>query len=910
MSQAPSSAPREFSPGILVGAYRIEERIGAGGMGVVYRAIDTKLGRSVALKVIRAELLHDEGLARFEREARVLASLNHPRIAAIHGMEESGGTRFLVLEYVPGPTLADRLRRGRLGVREAMLAGKQIAEGLEAAHARGIIHRDLKPANIKLAENGQVKVLDFGLAKPIERARATSSDSTITITGSVTAGISIAGTAAYMSPEQACGKELDSRTDIWSFGCVLYEMLSGKQTFQGSTMTEILAAVMEREPDWKALAAETPGPLQALLRRCLRKDPGSRLRDIGDARIELEDALSAPASPTATQTGITRRTVISGLAGAAAGAAAMGIFAVNRYRGVIPRHLTRFSIAPPEREVLGTSWANRLAIAPDGTRIAFITVPPSGPTRCYMRSLSDLEAMQVKDAVGGFSFFSPDSRWLGYFCLSPPSMRKMPLGGGAPVTIFPRQAASGNSGATWADDGTIYLIPDIPGGLLGVPAAGGEPNEILKIDTAQGERTLKYPCALPGGRALLYTVAMSESESFDDAHVAAFVPHTSQKKVLVEGGTHPRYSPSGHLVYARNGKLLAVGFNPDRLEVTGQPVTVLEGLAMSRNTGAANFDISPSGDLAYVPGICEGGARTLFWVDRNGHTEKLSLPPKSYLHPRISPDGGRLAIEIEGANHDCYIYDFSSGVLTNITADGVSHWPLWSPDGRTIGYRSGSMGHFRLWQVPADRSHAPEQVPATGFSQNAESYSPDGQIIAYTATEPNAPAKVVTMPLQGDRNPRPIDGSKYAEGSPKFSPDGRWLAYCSTESGKPQVYVQAFPGPGAKIQVSNDGGTDPVWKREGGELFYRNGDSMMAVPVSTASGFSAGRPQELWKGHYSHGMSTSCGPPGFSSSNYDVTTDGRRFLMIADEDQDSTTSRQIVIVLGWAGELSRMTVRA
>ena len=305
----------------------------------------------------------------------------------------------------------------------------------------------------------------------------------------------------------------------------------------------------------------------------------------------------------------------------------------------------------------------------------------------------------------------------------------------------------------------------------------------------------------------------------------------------------------------------------------------------------------------------------LFWVDRSGNAEKLPLPPRSYLHPRISPDGEKLAIEIEGANHDCYIYDFASGVLTNITADGVSHWPLWSPDGRTIGYRSGSMGHFRLWQVPADRSHAPEQVAADGFSQNAESYSPDGHILAYTAfaangpSEANGPSKVITVPLKGNRAPQPLDNSKYAQGSPKFSPDGRWLAYCSIESGKPQVYVQAFPGPGAKIQVSNDGGTDPVWKRDGGELLYRNDDSMMAVPVSTASGFRAGRPQELWKGHYSHGMSSSCGPPGFSSSNYDVTADGRRFLMIKDEDQDSTTSKQVVIVLGWASELSRIAAK-
>jgi Tol biopolymer transport system component len=342
------------------------------------------------------------------------------------------------------------------------------------------------------------------------------------------------------------------------------------------------------------------------------------------------------------------------------------------------------------------------------------------------------------------------------------------------------------------------------------------------------------------------------------------------------------------------------------LQITGQPVIVLEGVLMSRNTGAANFDISGTGDLVFAPGICEGGARTLYWVDRNGHSEKLPLPAKSYLHPRISPDAHRLAIEIEGSNHDCYIYDFTSGVLSNITADGLSHWPLWSPDGKTIGYRSGSMGHFQLWQVPADRNHGPEQVLATGMSQSAESYSPDGHTLVYTATDPGSPVRIVAVPLQGDMKPQPLDNSTYAEGSPKFSPDGRWLAYCSNESGKPQVYVQAFPGPGPKTQVSNDGGTDPIWRRDGRELFYRNDDTMMAVPVSTASGFTAGRPQELWKGHYSHGMSSSCGPPGLSSSNYDVTSDGKRFLMIKDDDQDSATSREIIVVLDWTDELNRL----
>jgi serine/threonine-protein kinase len=897
--------------GTRLGQYRIEEHLGMGGMGTVYKATDTTLGREVALKMLHPEMLEDPAnMARFEREARTLASLNHPHIGVIYGLETHESVRFLALEYVSGLTLAELIRRRAIPVREAVPIAQQIAEALEAAHAKGIIHRDLKPANIKVSESGQVKVLDFGLAKSVTQAQASLSSDATLLTEKSTEDISLAGTPAYMSPEQASGKKLDSRTDIWSFGCILYEMLAGQRAFSGTSITEILAAVLEREPDWTVLPVTVAVSLRNLIKRCLRKDPNSRLRDIGDARIELEDVLSAPAHDevTRSKTVMTRRTAIGVISGAVAGAAGAGVYAVSRNRSASPRSLTRFSIAVPEGNTVNASFASRLAIAPDGGRIG-ISAPVAGSSRFYVRSLSDLDSKFIKDVNTAYSFFSPDGRWVGYFTPTPPSMRKIALAGGAPVTIFPRTAATGNSEATWADDDTIYFVFEIPGGIMSVPAAGGEPKEILPIDTAKGERTLKYPHALPGGRAVLYTVAVSESESFDDAHIAVFSPRTGQKKVLVEGGTHPRYSASGHLVYARNGNLLAVGFDPDRLEVRGQPVVVLEGVLMSRNTGAANFDISPSGDLAYAPGICEGGARTLHWVDRSGHAEKLPLPARSYLHPRISPDASKLAIEIEGANHDCYIYDLASGVLSNITTDGISHWPLWSADGQTIGYRSGTMGRFQLWQVPADRSRPPAQVIATGYSQNAESYSPDGRAIVYTATDPGSPSKVIILPLQGGA-PQPLDNSKYAQGSPKFSPDGRWLAYCSVESGKPQVYVQAFPGPGAKTQVSNEGGTDPVWKRDGSELFFRNGDSMMAVPISKGAGFSAGRPHELWKGRFSHGMSSSCGPAGVSSSNYDVTADGQRFLMIKDEDQDTATSNQIVVVLGWADELRRIAGKA
>ncbi len=904
----------DLSAGARLGPYEILAPLGAGGMGVVYHAKDTKLGRPVALKIIRAELLaNEEGLRRFEREARVLASLNHPRIAAIHSIEESHGTTFLVLEYVPGPTLAERLRRGPLPTREAMLVGKQIAEALEAAHAKEIIHRDLKPANIKVSENGQVKVLDFGLAKSIERTRATivAASGAATVSAEVSQGVTVLGTVAYMSPEQACGKELDSRTDIWSFGCVLYEALTARPVFRGETVTEVLAAVVEREPDWQVLPSDTPLAVSILLRRCLRKDANSRLRDIGDARIELEDALAGAPPATPKLAGMTRRTAISALAGAAVGAVGTGIFAISRYRGPVLRNLTRFSIPLPEGAVAQASWNKRVAISPDGTHVAYnISVVGHGynpaDQKFYLRSLSELEPKLVP-AAGGTPFFSPDGHWLGFFGPGAPGtaqLRKIGLGGGAPVALC---TVEGYAGGTWADDDTIYFVATMPGGVMRVPAAGGQPQEVAKIDFDKGERMHKFPQAVPGGKAVLFTVTTPDAETFDDARIAVLDTKAGRRKTLLEGGTSPCYSPSGHLVYARGGNLLAVRFDPKRLEVTGQPFTVLEGVLMSVNSGVANYHISANGDLIYVPGTADKGARTLVWVDRTGKTEPLPLPPRSYLHPRISPDMRQLAIEIEGANHDFHIYDFARGVLSKMTTDGVSHWPVWSPDGTQLVYRSGPMMAWRMWRVPADRSRPAEQLPGTGISQNAESWSPDGHAIAYTAITPEAGAHIMVESLEGDHPSRPFVDVKSPAGSPKFSPDGRWLAYCSNESGKAQVYVQAYPGPGAKVQVSNDGGTDPVWKRTGGELYFRNGDTMMAVAVSTAPTFAAGRPQVLWAGRYSHGMSTSCGPPGATSSNYDVTADGRRFLMVRDEAPDTAFSKQMVVVVGWADELNRLS---
>jgi serine/threonine-protein kinase len=898
------STAQQLVPGASLGQYRIVEHLGAGGMGTVYKATDTKLGRTVAIKLLRPEMLEGTGAAaRFEREARALASLNHPRIAAIYGFEEHDGVRFLALEYVPGPTLAERLRRGPLAAREAIAIAKQIAEALQAAHAKGIIHRDLKPANISVSGNGDVKVLDFGLAKRIAVPTPASTDNTVTAMASLTGNLVIVGTADYMSPEQASGKEVDARTDIWSFGCVLYEALAGKRAFAGQTMTELLAAVIGRDPDWSALPESAPTALATLVKRCLRKDPAKRLRNIGDVFIELEDLLAAPAHPESAAGPVppTRRAAIWALGGAAAGTAATAVFAISRYRGGVPAALTRFSFPVPDGDVIPSSYGRRVTISPDGSRVLYVVMHQAEGNRAYLRSLRDLEPRHLMDAMA-FPFFSANGQWIGFQRVGRGrGVAKVSLQGGAPVMISPEQNLMHG---TWADDDILYAVTLDISGLAAIPAAGGAPKEVLKVDFAKGERQPQSPYALSGKNTILLTMASADTETFDDARIVAFQPRTGEKRTLVEGGANPRFSRSGHLLYAHDGKILAVRFDPDQLKVSGQPLVVIEGVHMSRNNGVVNYDVSASGDLAYVPGNCDGGARSLVWVDRNGSANPVGLPLRSYLHPRLSPDGKRVAIEVEGPSHDLYVYDFDRAVLAKMTTDGLSHWPVWSPDGTQIAFRQGLMGRFKLRRAPVDRSAPAQPVTAEGVMQSAESWSPDGRSLAYTAQDPGGPAHILVASLEGG-SPSHEEAGKFIEGSPKFSPDGRWVAYCSNESGKPQVYVQAYPGPGAKIQISSDGGTDPVWRRNPGEMFYRNGDSMMAVTVSTGSTFQAGRPQEIWKGHYSHGMSSSCGPPGTTSSNYDVTPDGKRFLMIKDDDQDRAISKQVVVALGWADEVTR-----
>jgi len=898
--------------GKRLGPYHIRELIGRGGMGEVYRAHDTNLGRDVAIKVLPDAFAKDPArLARFDREARAVASLNDPHIAAIHGVEESEGIRGLVLELVEGDTLADRLARSAasarpgLPVREALEYARQVASALEAAHEKGITHRDLKPANVKITSDGAVKLLDFGIAKVVA-GEPSGNDLSHGSNAATVEGVMI-GTPGYMSPEQARGKPVDKRSDIWAFGCVLYEMLSGRMAFQGETTSDTIAAVLEREPDWATLPATTPASVRTMLRRCLEKDPKQRLRDIGDARIELDQLVRGPIDTRAStqDAGATSpRRALAPLVLAVLGlAVALGVTLMRRNTAVGDTRVSRFTVALGKDQVIVPSFVRNVALSRDGSMLAFTPLP--GPV--VIRRLDSLESRPVDATTEpnfrGAPLFSPNGASIAFiegnaiFSATRP-FYKASLSGGAPLKLADYDMFHEGD---WAQDGWIYWTANYPGGIVRIRDSGGPIEQVTKLDIERGERSHRFARLLPDGGALLYTVAFDGIDSYDNARIDVWDLKTQTSKTLISGGTSAAYLPSGHILYASSGKLFAVPFDASRREVTGAPFEVLNGVMMSRNTGAAHFSVSDRGDLAYVPGAAEGGRRTLVWVDREGKQEPLPLAPASYLYPRISPDGQNLAVEIEGPNHDFYLYDFARTVLSKVTTDGMSHDPVWSPDGRLLAFRSWQVGGMTMWAMPADRSSGPRRLDSKGTRQSPVSFSPDGQYLAFDQKDARTNDDVWVLPMANTEAPRAVAQSRFNEGSAKFSPDGKWIAYSSDESGRPEIYVQAFPGPGLKLQVSSEGGFDPVWRPSGGELYYRSRNRMMVVSVTTSPQFRASAPRQLWQGTYMSGLGSSCGMPGVTSASYAVTPDGSRFLMVKDEDVSPGT--QIVVVLNFAKEV-------
>ncbi len=895
--------------GTKLGPYEITGAIGAGGMGEVYQAHDTKLGRDVAIKVLPEAFAHDpERLSRFQREAKMLAALNHPNIATIYGLEHSDGTNYLVMELVSGETLADRVKRDRpVPVEEALSIAKQIAEALEAAHEKGIIHRDLKPANVKVTPEGKVKVLDFGLAKAFAGDVADSNPSqSPTLSAVATMQGVLLGTAAYMSPEQARGKSVDKRTDIWAFGCVLYELLTGKQAFAGDDITDILAAVVRAEPDWQALPAATPAQVRTLLRHCLQKDKRLRLRDAGDAQIEIQEVLTAPvtAEPVAAQRRNRERLAWVAAAGALALVAiALAIGFV--LRAPKPPQPMRLSAEIGADASLYTGLGPSAILSPDGTKLALVAAGSDQKRRIYVRSLDQLQATALSGTENARDpFFSPDGQWLGFFADG--KLKKISVQGGAAVTLCD---VVDDRGGSWGEDGTIVFTSDNNGVPLSkVSSVGGTPQFLTTLDRQAGEETHRWPEVLPGSKAVLFT-SNTHGNYYEDSDIVVYSMASRQRKTLQQGGFYARYLPSGHVVYMHEGTLFAVPFDLKRLEVTGQPAPILEGVVTNPGVGGAQFSFSDTGNLVYVAGGAGVQNVSIYWMDREGKFTPLRETPSRYYNPAFSPDGKRLALEIfDGKRRDIWVYEWERDALTRLTFAGEGDSkPVWTPDGQRIVYSSQEKGGvLNLWWIRADGAGDAQRLTESKSPQYATSWRPDGKVLAFFQQNPGTSYDIMTLPIEGDEKsgwktgePKPFVNSPFFELEPAFSPDGRWLAYHSNESGSNEVYVRPFPGPGGKWQISTGGGVAPRWSPNGRELFYRTTDSKIMVVTYTASGdsFHADKPQ-LW----SPGQFTERG----ATRNFDLHPDGKRFAVLkAPGTEQAAAMNKVSFVFNFFDELRR-----
>jgi serine/threonine-protein kinase len=899
--------------GQRIAHYRVQEKIGAGGMGEVYRALDTRLCRDVALKVLPEAFARDaERMARFEREAKVLASLNHPNIASIYGLEESNGARALVMELVEGPTFAERISQGRISLEEVLTFAKQIADGLEYAHERGIIHRDLKPSNVKLTPDSQVKLLDFGLAKALEgETTEPELQDSPTLSAAATRTGVLLGTAAYMSPEQARGKRVDRRADIWAFGCMLYEMLAGRAAFTGETTSDILASVIRAEPDWSSLPGSVPPRIHELLRRCLQKDAKQRLRDIGDARIIIEEVLSGSvASDTVPAGGLTRGLQHRGMgwawlvAGLLLGA--VGAVVIASYLRPSPGEgpVSRFAFgfpAPDNQPVASEGFPLRdfpaVAISRDGTKIAYVGAR-GHTTQIFLRRVDHLEPQPLPDSANATSpFFSPDGQWVGFFADG--KLKKASVQGGEATTLCD---APINRNATWGPDSTITFAPTLFGGLMRVSAGGGSPEILTAPDVSKGELTYRWPEILPGGKAVLFVIANAQDiGSFSESKIVAMRLDTREKKILPILGTYPRYSPSGHLLFERDGRVFAVAFDPHRLEVTGQPVPVLDGVKTSPNSGAADFAVSDTGSLVYLPENAYIHDGQIVWVDRKKQVKELAAPARHYGSPHISPDGERIAVAIPtgSSGSDVWVYEIPHGTLTRLTFDEHSSAPIWSPDGKRIAFATTRPTGPAILVKPADGSGAEETLVAgESLILVPTSWSSDGKFLAYWAVGSATGRDIWIVPLTGERKPQPFLQTKFNEMQARFSPDSRWIAYQSEESGRYEVYVQPFPGPGGKWQISTNGGTTPVWAQNGRELFYMSSGNFMSVSVTAQPTFSASTPRivadypPFLMGRLSNGV-------------YDVSADGQRFLFVRANVENGPPD-EVRVVLNWTEELKHL----
>jgi Tol biopolymer transport system component len=890
-----------LAAGTRLGSYEVTAQIGAGGMGEVYQAHDTKLGRDVAIKVLPEAFAHDpERLSRFQREAKMLAALNHPNIATIYGLEQSGSTSYLVMELVSGETLAERVKAGAVPSEEALGIAKQIAEALEAAHEKGIIHRDLKPANIKVTPEGKVKVLDFGLAKAFE-GDATNEDMGNSPTLSMAATMQgvILGTAAYMSPEQARGKSVDKRTDIWAFGCVFYELVTGKQAFHGEDVTDILAAVVRAEPDWTALPANISPSIRVLLQRCLRKDRRQRISDATDVRIEIEDAIAAPKDSS----GI-RAASAPGSKLPWALAAALAIIVVvtswGWWRSMVPveqvlRPLVRLDVDLGPDVSLGSPFGTDTILSPDGTRMVYVS-----QGRLFTRRLDQPTATELAGTQAAYApFFSPDGQWVAFFTTG--KLQKISVEGGSAITLC---NVPNFRGGSWDEDGNIIAALNNAVGLSRIPSAGGLPTPVT--DLQSGEVTHRWPQILPGGKAVLFT-ASTTTGAFDGANIEVMSLADHRRKTLVRGGTFGRYLRSGHLIYVNRGTLFAVPFDAERLEVHGTPAPVLEQVGYSAADGSAQLDLSQTGTLIYRSGGAGGGLLTVAWLDGAGRAQPLLSKPGNYVRLGISPDGQRLAIEVsEGSGTDIWLYDWQRDTMTRLTFTGNANGHLWSPDGQYIAFRVLGEG---MYVIRSDGSGKPQQLTQSKNQQLPFSFAPDGKRLAFHEQDSKTAYDLWVVPLESDSaglragKPEVFLQTPADERYPSFSHDGRWMAYASDESGTFQVYVRAFPDKGGKWQISNSGGSYPMWSRTGHELLFEALDNhiMVASYAVKDDSFVADKPRVR--------LEKQIGGVVNGGKNVDLAPDGKRIiaLMPVETAEAQKAQNHVIFLENFFDEVRRRT---
>ncbi|MHC4507476.1 MAG: protein kinase domain-containing protein [Planctomycetota bacterium] len=885
--------------GKQIAGFKIIEIIGQGGMGIVYRAQDTRLDRFVAVKTMPAHLLEDEAAqARFSREAKLLAALNHPHIAAIHDIVQiEDGVSHLILEYVPGQTLGEHVANKPVKVHEALVIAQQLAEALAAAYERGVIHRDLKPGNIKITPDGNVKILDFGIAKAFGPAHETQETA-------VTRAGRLVGTPAYMSPEQTRDKNVDHRSDIWSFGCVFYEMLTGHLAFEGETISDTIASVLQREPDWRQLPQDLPQNIRVLLRRCLEKDPRLRIQHIGDAAVEIRETLAAPAvaPPTTATSGGMRKPAVwrrSLVIGTLFGVVLTGItlWIVGR-PALPPARPIRALVINPETRLADEALlqlAHALAFSPDGERLAYIEQGADRRRRIYVREMNEFRAEALAGTEGAESlFFSPDGGSIGYMDSFQRKLKKVSISGSEPIVIC---SCRHFGGASWAPNGEIVFSQGREG-LWRVSASGEGLRQLTIPDVNAGEVAHNWPQVLPGGEAVLFTCA--RLDTLDQYRCEVYSLKTGERHVLLQGGSDARYVRTGHIVHAREEVLFAARVDLDRYSLIGTSVAVLHNVAISDHW-SSQFTVADDGSLAYVP-VPESGTRRLepVLISKEGQVQRLPSMPQDYHSVSISPDGSKAALDIwKGHNSDIWIYDLDRKTLNPLTNDHRSAYPVWQPDGRNIVFQSSQAN---ITKLPSDGSANPENLLEdldVDLSFRPTCCSPDGKRLLVTSRDPNRPGLAddiwaVSFDKAEGAVSVPVVQREYNQRHGMWSPDGRWIAYSSEETGRWEVYVEPYPGPGPRIPISTEGGYNPSWSNDGDELYYRIDNKVVGVTIETEPDFKVVASRDLFEGEYE-----SC----LFCKMYDVAPDGR-FLMIRNPEKSSPPG--INVVLNWLEELNRV----